>query len=421
MEARMSAQENNHPSYSAISFALFLTALYSFFYFTLSIKPLSDDATFLTAATSGVSPLQYLSERYHTWTGRIAIEGIMFTTIATSVFWKLAIPTCLLLIAYSTWKSFFAGRLNYAIGIPLCLFSTLTINHTILDASIFYVSGFYNYLLPASCGLFASAIFIRPSAFMPLEKILATPLAFIASQSEQVGLALVIVFSASLIWESRNERTYRMMMFLIVAIGFTLLLTAPGNYARLQTEIMYMPEFSDYSFLRKLLTGFDVFNAHYIDPANLYPKAIAALLFLLTMGKNFELKYTALAFAIGGILQGSIFSHLFTISDTTEYSIRTLNAGLGLEYFFSYTLSITSLTSIIYILKRAMNDCSKFYFTTLLLLLHIGITTIIGLSPTAYESGYRALFVGDIISLMLICVLLRSITGWPMRSYPTEL
>lgn len=411
----MSAPKKNNPPYNIISFLLFLAALYVCFYIMLNLKPSSDDTVFLAAATSGISPLDYLSQRYATWTGRIAIEGIMFTTIATSAFWKLMIPTCLLLTAYTTWKSFLSDRLSYSLGIPLCLFCLLAIDHAVLDASVFYVTGFYNYLLPASCGLFACAIFVSPLSFSIPEKTVALPLTFIASQSEQVGLAMAIIFVASLIYERKSAKIYRATLLLIVITGFTLLVTAPGNYARLATETMYMPEFAEYSLLRKILNGFDVFNAHYINPANLYPKAIATLLLLLTTNKSFVLKRTALTLAIIGILQGSLFSTIFTTDDAEHYSIQFLNSGLGLEYFFSYTLSIASLTSIIYIMKRTIEDCSRFYFGTLLLLLHVVITTAVGLSPTAYESGYRTLLTGDVVSLMLICLLLRSVPGWPER------
>lgn len=405
----MPAQTNNCSRYKMLSFLLFLAALYLSFYFSLNINPFSDDKTFLETATSGMSPLQYLSERYYTWTGRIAIESIMFATIATPLLWKLAIPTALLLAAYSTWKSFLSDKIDYHYGIPLCLFFLLLINPVILGSTVFYVTGFYNYLLPISCGLFATAIFIRPTAFSSVEKLIAIPLAFIASQSEQVGISMIGLFTASLIWNHRNLITFRVMLYLVVSAGFTLLLTAPGNYLRLATEVLYMPEFKDYSFLRKVLTGFDVFNAHYIEPGNLYPKAIALLLALLTIGKNFALKRTALILIICGVFQGGIFSYIFLTGDNEYYSIRYLSSGFGLAYFASYTLSITSLVSMIYIMRKTLDQNSEFYLGALLVLLHTGVTTIVGLSPTAYESGSRVLLAGDIANLMLICLLLRNV------------
>lgn len=404
----MSAQPSNYSRYKTLSFLLFLAVFYLSFYFSLNFNPFSDDQIFLEAATSGISPLQYLSERYHTWTGRIAIESIMFATIATPLLWKLAIPTFLLLAAYSTWKSFLSDKIHYYYGIPLCLFSLMLINPAILSTTVFYVTGFYNYLLPISCGLFATAIFIRPTAFSTLEKLIAIPLAFIASQSEQVGISMIGAFTASLIWDHKNLITLRVTLYLVVSAGFTLLLTAPGNYLRLASEVIYMPEFKDYSFLRKVLTGFDVFNAHYVDPGNLYPKAVALLLALLTIWKNFSLKRTALILVICGVFQGSIFSYIFLTGDNEYYSIRYLSSGFGLAYFLSYTLSITSLISMIYIMRKTLNTNYEFYLGALLVLLHAGATTIVGLSPTAYESGPRVLLAGDIASLMLICLLLRN-------------
>lgn len=409
----MSAPNNNHQVYRALFFILLSATLYVAFYFSLSIRPLSDDVTFLNAATSGLSTFEYLSTRYFTWTGRITIEAIMFTSIDSPIAWKLAIPSCLLLAAYSIWKSFFADKLDYNLGIPFCLFCILAVSHAILDSTVFYITGFYNYLLPVSFGLFASAVYIKPSSFTTLEKIVAIPLAVIASQSEQVGLSMTVIFAACLILDHKHLAFYRALLIFIVTTGFILLITAPGNYVRFASEIIYMPEFNNYSLPRKILNGFDVFNAHYINPANLYPKAIATLIVLLTFEKKFELKKIATTVAIIGILQGSLFSNIFITGDTEHYSIRYLNSGLGLEYFASYTLTIASLASIIYIMKRTLKNTTSFYFSLLLLLLHVGVTTLLGLSPTVYESGFRALLVGDIIGLMLILVLFRSVAGWP--------
>ncbi len=413
MEAQMSALNNNRRLYRALFFILLSATLYVAFYFSLSIRPLSDDVTFLNAATSGVSTFDYLSTRYFTWTGRMTIEAIMFTSIGSPIAWKLAIPSCLLLAAYSIWKSFFADKLDYNLGIPICLLCILAVSHTILASTVFYITGFYNYLLPVSCGLFASAVYIKPSSFTTFEKIAAIPLVVIASQSEQVGLSITVIFAACLILDHKHLALYRTFLLFIVATGFILLITAPGNYVRFASEIIYMPEFNNYSLSRKILNGFDVFNAHYINPENLYPKAIAILIALLTFDKKFELKKTATTIAILGVLQGSLFSNAFFTGDTEHYSIQYLSSGLGLEYFASYALTIASLVSITYIMKRTLEDTTSFYFSLLLLLLHVGVTTLLGLSPTVYESGFRALFVGDIIGLMLILLLFRSVAGWP--------
>lgn len=390
-----------------LAFILFLAFFYLSLFFNLELKAFSDDYTFLSAALSGVSPLDYLTERYHTWTGRMAIEGVMITTMGFPVFWKLAIPTSLLLISYSTWKAFFSNTLHYSYGITLCTFLTLLINHNILDTTAFYITGFYNYLLPVSCAVFVCTNFIRPSNFSTPEKIFALPLTLIASQSEQVGVSMLSILTVALIWDRKSAPTYRGLVLAIALAGFTFLLSAPGNYIRLASELRYMPEFTEYSLLRKIATGFDVFNYHYTDSQNLYPKITALLLILLSLNNNFPLKKLALLLVICGIFQGSTFGYIFSIGNNEYFSIRYLSAGLGIVYFISYTLTILSLVSMVYIIRNIITNDTKFYFITFLLLLHTMITTLVGLSPTAYESGYRVLLAGDIISLMCICMLLK--------------
>ncbi|WP_454868822.1 DUF6056 family protein [Pseudomonas farris] len=391
------------------TFILYLAFFYLSFFFNLQLKEFSDDYTFLSAAMSGVPPMDYITERYHTWTGRIAIEGVMITTIGHPTFWKLAIPTCLLLSAYSTWKAFFSNTIHYSYGITLCIFLTLLISHDILDATAFYVTGFYNYLLPVSCAVFVCTIFMRPSSFSILEKTLVFPLALIASQSEQAGVSMLSIFTVSLIWDRKNALAYRYIILAVVLTGFAFLLSAPGNYIRLASELRYMPEFTDYSILKKATTGLDVFNYHFTDSRNLYPKLLALLLTLLSLKNNFHFKKLALLFVICGTFQSSIFGYIFKIGNNEYFSIRYLNTGLGLEYYVSYTLTLLCLVSMIYIVRKVIINDTKFYFSAFLLLLHTAVTAVVGFSPTAYESGYRVLLAGDIISLMFICILLKEI------------
>lgn len=403
----MFAQRTNSKSYRLIGFLVLLTLFYISLFFSLDIKPFSDDVTFITAATSGMSQTSYLLERYHTWTGRIAIESIMFATISTAVFWKLAIPTCLLLCAYSIWKPLFSEKLHYSSGVPLCLFLILLINHSILDTTAYYITGFYNYLLPVSAGVFACAIFFRPNIFSTAEKILVIPLTFIASQSEQAGISMLSLFAATIICDKSTAPAYRACLLLVALSGFSILLSAPGNYLRMASELRYMPEFGDYSNARKILTGFDVFNSHYIDPKNLYPKIITLLIAALTLNKKFELKQTASILLIIGVFQQSVFSYILNNANSESFSIRYLSSSLGLEYFVSYTLTILSLVSAMYIMRRIFSSNTYFCLSALFLLLHVAATTLVGLSPTAYESGYRVLLAGDVIALALICLLLK--------------
>ena len=405
----MSAQQIDSNTQKTLAFVLFIALFYLYFFLTLELKPFSDDVTFLSVATSGESPLHYLARRYNVWTGRIVIEAVMYTTIAYSAFWKLAIPTLLLLSIYATWRVFFSKTIDFRYGIPICMALMLLTGHNILDTTIYYVTGFYNYLLPISAAVFVCATFMRPSLFSTPEKFLAIPLALIASQSEQAGISTLALFTLSLLWDKKSSLAYRSTLLVIVAIGFAFLITAPGNYLRLVSELRYMPEFNDYNIIKKISTGFDVFNAHYTDTRNLYPKAIGILITMLAFQKQFKFKKIAFVLMAIGVFQGSIFSNIFNIGTNEYYSLRYASTGLGLEYFLSYTLSILSLVSMIYIMKQLLENDASFYLATFFLLLHTAVTTLVGLSPTAYESGYRVLLAGDMISLMLICLLIKEL------------
>lgn len=401
----MSAVRFDRGFQSTVLFFLFLIFFYIYFYLVLDYKPYSDDFAFLAAANSDQSVLDYVLGRYNGWSGRAAIEFIMFLTIAHPLFWKLAIPSLLLFAAYATWKALLTTVIDCRRGIPLCIFLLFLMGGNIFDETVYYVTGFYNYLIPASAAIFVCAVFARPLMFSALEKIFAFPLALIASQSEQVGVSLICIFFAFLLWGCREQFSYRAMLLLVVLVGFLFLVAAPGNYVRLASEVRYMPEFSDYSLFRKLSIGLDVYNSHYIDPGNLYPKILAGLMLLLAVGKSFKLKGFAFCLMLLGVFQGTLLFGFFDVGHVEMYSTRHVSSGLGLWYFFSYLLTVLSLVSSIYISSFIVKDNASFGLIAILFLLSFGVTLVIGLSPTAYESGERVFWVGGIISFGCICLL----------------
>lgn len=74
----MSAVRFDRGFQSTVLFFLFLIFFYIYFYLVLDYKPYSDDFAFLAAANSDQSVLDYVLGRYNGWSGRAAIEFIMF-------------------------------------------------------------------------------------------------------------------------------------------------------------------------------------------------------------------------------------------------------------------------------------------------------------------------------------------------------
>jgi hypothetical protein len=73
-----------------------------------------------------------------------------------------------------------------------------------------------------------------------------------------------------MIMSKKHRNKYLISIFTLCAINFLVLMKAPGNYARLQSETWHwMPEFSEYTFTQKMALGFEKVHQSFVIEYNI--------------------------------------------------------------------------------------------------------------------------------------------------------
>lgn len=370
----------------------------------LKLMTYADDVTF-SHALDNISILDYLIQRYQTWSGRVVIEGVMVSTIIFYGFWKMMIPLCFVFSSYLIWGITLKDKLDSKAGTLLVMAVMLLINEPVAGNAQWWVTGFYNYLLPTTCALFLINSLLSSSSGMG--KLSASIfLSFIATSSEQVAVFLVVTMPFIFLVKSENRLKNRWLAaaYIAVVAGSALTLLSPGSVSRFAVEASrYMPQISDMNIMQKALIGVDrlVENISYGRNMCFIASIFSFLVFIYKEGKNDALSKASIIFCLITVVI-CLTSPSFYMKDISylTYSGKFYEIDFGslrvyvFYLFYLFTLVCMAVGSI------ERNDGERDYKAFVTLMAGCLATIAIGLSPTAYASGERVLYVFN-ISLIL--------------------
>lgn len=409
----MNASNEKAPPY--LPFKIIIIAFMIFLSLKLRLMPYADDV-FFSNALKDTSLIDYLLDRYHTWSGRLFIEAIMTLTITTHVFWRVMIPVCFALSAYFMWSISLRGQMNYKSGTLLAMALMLAMPAGVAGDAQWWVTGFYNYLLPVTCALFLVDTVAQGSTSKT--RITASILgSLIATSCEQIALALPLVLTFVFLAsnrESRNKKIFLLTMATIL-IGAAITFLSPGSQNRYYVEASrYMPQILEMNIFQKPIIGIDRIIENISTSRNIL--FIAALISFICYLVKAEADTTSskICMAIASICLFSILtSSSYYMSDprTLTYNGKFPMTRFGdykvyLSYFFySLTLVAMAIGALTKLNGRANHAALLTLFTGGL------ITIAIGLSPTAYASNERVLYMFNISLCLYTLFNIRSIIG----------
>lgn len=385
---------------AAITFALFV---FFWLFSSVSYRSVADDQYFINSLANQ-DVISFIKDRYLTWSGRWAIEAITALTISHIYVVKVLIPTCLIL------ASFFMSRICFVNAdvrhLSITLAFIILMPSDIFTDSVTWITGFYNYLLPTTFGLFFFYVFINNlSRKINILSILAL---FIACNHEQVALACLMGSALFLAIKRERVTPYRCLALALIIINSLILIMAPGNYIRQSQEsILRMPEYFDLTMLNKISMGYDRLNSMFFMRSNFLIIALSFLIlyFLIAKWKTRAsnlVSFSILAFVITCLVffnYNGVSSPL--LGSTIEY--KHFDPFIVLP---SYMLLSSLLITFLYVISQSVE---KFEWIALSILVAVANVIAIGFSPTVYASGMRVLFVSEII-LTLSCIMLISKT-----------
>jgi len=371
----------------------------------IHLRPNADDQFFLSMA--GDSVFNSLHNRYYNWSGRLSIELILLTTIKHSLFWKFAIPISTLLLCYAIARMADFDKNKYRATL-LTLTLGLLIKYDILKDSVLWVTGYYNYLLPASLCFFSMwQASIRSESITKMQ-FSALFFSFIYSYSEQAAVFslcfLLIIFTLKDI----GNKKFISLLFTITLINFLICYLAPGNKVRAAVEAWFaFPQFLNLTLFQKLSLGVSCFYKHATDKHNLlYQLLLITCAILNIKRKRGLITYIATSF---------ILLHIALVYFGSGLNIHLYQTQVFDEYFWvSYRSFISLAISLIAFLSVILTiiECDKNMGINIpSVAITCGTITVLamGLSPTVFESGERIYFIFDCSVLYCLASLMRNI------------
>ncbi|EPH5685150.1 DUF6056 family protein [Escherichia coli] len=349
-----------------------------------------------------------LVDNYNNWSGRTGIEFLLISTINIEAFWKIGIPLSMVMISFSIWRITLKNEVSWVIGASFILFLFLNIQPWILNEAAFWITGFYNYLLPSSLAFYSVTVLLmkRPGLF---HKTLSIATLTVSCFSEQV--ALILICAAILIFISKGRCDKFTLLFIIFAVSlFLILILSPGNSVRSAIEAANrMPDFPEYNIIMKLTLGIDRLSQHISDRGN---NLFTLLMILCLISSLLQSKSKGVLFWVAAILISIKFSTLLagdkSVLNKYFYNPHFLDAELWfVSYpYASFFLNNLSLFSIIYLTCKSDIDYDKKVIFSFSLLSGAASVMALSFSPTVYASSMRVLFIYDLMQVIAISSLL---------------
>lgn len=368
---------------------------------TVHLRGADDDQVFLSIFNSG-NIIDLLVNRFNTWSGRFSLELLMTTTIGYSTFWKIGIPLSVTVVCYCCSK--IAGYKSLVFPFTLAIFLFASIPDQINIDSSWWITGFYNYLLPVAAALYVFKVcFLGGSS--KVEKIICIILAFYFPYMEQAGLAFVVAMGCLIYSERKSISKFNVTVLILVGINLIICLKAPGNENRFALEAWrWYPQYQTYGIANKLSLGFDKLHQLMTFKSNIPLIALMVSVFYVRcsysrMTKSIKIALfliaTFIAISIANSFTG-FFSRGFFFNSTTIDATRWSAAKLYISYFYLFTV----ISSVFIILIDCLLSNKSGLTPIVAMLIGFMTVTMLGLSPTVYASGYRVDFVFEIMCIV---------------------
>ena len=394
---------NNNAKINAICI-IFLISTMLFAMFSLHILPYGDDHKF-SNALSTKSLFEYLYMRYHTWTGRIPVEALIALTINIPVYWKIAIPTSFVILAYSISQLAGLEIKSKIVTTSFVAMLMLLVNHDVMVDAGWWVTGSYYYLQPIAAGLVSLVIFMKSVKFGVFAKIISLFLISFACFNEQFSIMVAVPIPLVYIVYRKDYNKYNIAYLATIILSTATSLLAPGNAARTSAEILrWMPDYVNLNIIDKLSIGFDRLSSHITEGNILFNLFLAALLFVNFKKSRMPLAAMCASWVVAFKIAVTFLQYLQSdqLGYFTNSSFLSF-ADIGdFHRFTPYIFSLLILFSALTLLINLCNNGSDYFQLALTFILAILSVVAIGFSPTAYASAFRVLFIFNIYIVYLI-------------------
>ena len=441
-------QKDNDRKQNLIYLALFVFVMV--LYHVAMKLNFGDEGRFFSKQLDNRSLFEYLSMRYNTWTSRMIIEALevlLTRNMLTRniVLWKVLDIGVWTLLAYSLYK------LSHKTSLFVVL--SLLLLYPLMDmASAGWLVGTLNYLWPMAFEMYSLIALDKISCGerVPCWQIALSLLAAVIGvnfeQSCAVHLGLLLVYTFYAVSRSNTRQFWLFLVHYVITFGMLLFIfTCPGNPNRSAFSVpmrggIGMPDFYEKTKIDMLIDGFETTLSRTTCCYNIIFFVFACFLFCCVWKKTTDIRYRI----TGGIPLLVSFSSLIlfvkpvlslcvTIITTwgnkplgvqaallreTDVTGVTAANWMALSSYLPFVIFVVTVVCVIMSFFILFDDFVKACECAFIYLLAIATGTVLGFSPTLYESAVRTLW---FFYVLLIFLMLKITEYCPVQFSTKEL
>lgn len=374
------------------------------------ISLIADDLVYQDAWKK-VSMFSWCKEFYLHWGGRVPLQflDIVFLNLPMKC-WKICNIALILMVMYYLLKfiELYYDQLNdkqkvVILTIACILFSQIPSD--IADASIYWITGSFNYLWPFAFlmpALYPFFIMTEKKEVKKWEWALAWIGTFFACYAEQTA-AIFVCISIFAIgyskWQREQIKYSQSALFVFGLLNAGIQYAAPGNHVRFQAELLkWYPDFDMYGLFDRIIFGM-IHCIHLLFSQGW----IFLILCVLILGIQTIHRTTT-----EQIFYGAFLMLTFLIR---EYAIRLNDAPVWDLYNKKLMLELAGylfwMFWMVWFILRFSQAKSGKLVIGLLFLAVFATGVVMGMSPTIYASGSRV-FLSTFLLLVLVMSLVAS-------------
>ncbi len=345
--------------------------------------------------------LDFLIGRYHEWSSRIVIEGLLIVMVRWPWLWKICDTAILVLISILFTR---IANPEKSLAKNLILIFSMLVYPVAVIYEVGFVATSLNYTWPFTAALFAITPAIKEFQGREVKKweyIAACPALFLACFQELICAVLVLVLLGSILYRAvwqRKTPKYQLACLAICIIMLIFALTCPGNDNRTMLETAdRLPEYANLSLFQKVELGFSSMIKMIFLNRNIFVLIFCVVLAVSVFLESKKLWHRIIAcippvfvFCVGTI--GLTLEKHLPFLEKIRYAVGPLGTGFTLLDPKTWAPDVIFVLIFViwaFSLRFIVKDTKKYAFWFFVMLLGVASRVALGLSPTVWASGER--------------------------------
>lgn len=402
---------------------IFSFATLAFFVFFTHLIIKTDDGHFLGILNEeGFRLTDWLSQRYHTVSGRTVSEFLMMSFLKINpIFWKIFASLSFVFTAWFLQKicGAFEGNLTQKQKNIFCCCVPFLVFIGALNPSAFWFAGSFTFLFPFTAFLLTVAPLTFEYFEIKYNKIVLNTVAAFApllacSQEQTAALTitfLIVLFIANSF--KKKLKFYHAPPMFFGFAGAVWLFTSPGMRGRIAMEGGAFPRFEEMNIFEKILCGFSNYFGYSFFMSIIVTGLFAVLVFFAVNSLYDDKRVKAFSkifitfFAFVSVAVNVLYIIINKAIPDKGFEKLFKSGEYGFVNIVTLVLCFLLLVAFTVMLTLIINKNKRLGITAALLFAaSVASAVVMGFSSSIYASGQRVFYFTDMLTLFASAVLI---------------